>query len=81
MFGHGEPAPSSKGILSHRETQIIDAVEQGLTNRQVAEQLDISEKTVKHHMSSVMQKLGVPNRVAAVIAYQKSRLPSTHAAE
>jgi two-component system nitrate/nitrite response regulator NarL len=59
--------------LSSREGQILREVEAGLSNRMVAEKLRISEKTVKHYMSSIMQKYGVNNRVSAVIAYQKVR--------
>ena len=59
--------------LSFRESQILREVEAGLSNRMVAEKLRISEKTVKHYMSSIMQKYGVSNRVSAVIAYQKVR--------
>lgn len=57
--------------LSFRESQILREVAAGLSNRMVAEKLSISEKTVKHYMSSIMQKYGVSNRVSAVIAYQK----------
>ena len=57
--------------LSFRETQILREVAAGLSNRMVAEKLSISEKTVKHYMSSIMQKYGVSNRVSAVMAYQK----------
>jgi two-component system nitrate/nitrite response regulator NarL len=57
--------------LSFREGQILREVAAGLSNRMVAEKLRISEKTVKHYMSSIMQKYGVSNRVSAVMAYQK----------
>jgi two-component system nitrate/nitrite response regulator NarL len=59
--------------LSHRETQVLREVESGATNRMVAEKLRLSEKTVKHYMSSIMQKYGVTNRVSAVMAYQRMR--------
>lgn len=59
--------------LSYRESQIIYEVERGLTNKQIATKLNISEKTVKYYMSSLMQKLEVSNRVSAVIASQKLR--------
>jgi two-component system nitrate/nitrite response regulator NarL len=59
--------------LSFRESQILREVEAGLSNRLIAEKLRISEKTVKHYMSSIMQKYGVNNRVSAVMAYQKVR--------
>jgi DNA-binding NarL/FixJ family response regulator len=59
--------------LSSRESQILREVEGGLSNRMIGEKLRISEKTVKHYMSSIMQKYGVNNRVSAVMAYQKVR--------
>ena len=59
--------------LSSRESQILREVEGGLSNRMIGEKLRISEKTVKHYMSSIMQKYGVNNRVSAVIAHQKVR--------
>jgi DNA-binding NarL/FixJ family response regulator len=59
--------------LSYRELQILAEVENGATNRMVAEKLHLSEKTVKHYMSSIMRKCGVTNRVSAVMAYQKMR--------
>jgi DNA-binding NarL/FixJ family response regulator len=59
--------------LSFREGKILREVEAGLSNRMISEKLRISERTVKHYMSSIMQKYGVNNRVSAVIAYQKVR--------
>jgi len=62
--------------LTHREEQIIREVVNGLTNREVGDKLSLSEKTVKHYMTSIMQKLQVRNRVEAVTAvmeYWKSR--------
>ena len=59
--------------LSHREAQIMRAVEEGLTDREIGEKLDITEKTVKYYMSGILQKYGVTNRVSAVIAAQKLR--------
>jgi DNA-binding NarL/FixJ family response regulator len=64
--------------LSHREMQILLEVENGATNKMVAEKLSLSEKTVKHYMSSIMQKYGVTNRVSAVMAYQKMRQAGQH---
>jgi two-component system, NarL family, nitrate/nitrite response regulator NarL len=45
----------------------------------VAEKLNLSEKTVKHYMSSIMQKYGVTNRTSAVMAYQKMLHSGQHA--
>lgn len=57
--------------LSVREEQIVSHLMRGQTNREIVRSLDISEKTVKHYMTILMQKLDVRNRVEAVIAAQK----------
>ena len=53
--------------LTFRERQVLECVGQGLTNKEVARQLQLTEKTVKHYMSVIMDKLQVRNRVEAVI--------------
>lgn len=57
--------------LSIREEQIVRLLLRGRTNREIADQLRISEKTVKHYMTVLMQKLNVRNRLEVVIAAQK----------
>ena len=57
--------------LNKRETAILKALERGLTNRQIADELFLSEKTIKHYMTSIMQKLHVRNRVEAALIAQK----------
>jgi DNA-binding NarL/FixJ family response regulator len=57
--------------LTHREEQIIREVSKGLTNKEVASKLLISEKTVKYYMTCVMQKLHARNRVEAVTALRR----------
>jgi DNA-binding NarL/FixJ family response regulator len=54
--------------LTPRELDVLRHVAAGMRNRQIGELLDISEQTVKNHLSSVMHKLGVPNRLRAVTA-------------
>ena len=57
--------------LSKREEDILKLVAQGKSNRAVGEALDLQEKTVKHYMTSILQKLQVRNRVeAAMLARQ-----------
>jgi two-component system, NarL family, nitrate/nitrite response regulator NarL len=57
--------------LSKREEDILKLVAQGKSNREVGESLDLQEKTVKHYMTSILQKLQVRNRVeAAMLARQ-----------
>jgi DNA-binding NarL/FixJ family response regulator len=53
--------------LSPREIQILDNIAQGMTNKEVAYTLAISEQTVKNHMSSILRKLSVNDRTQAVV--------------
>ncbi len=58
--------------LTRRETEILYCVGLGLSNKNIAQKLRISEKTVKHYMSNILQKLRVENRVQAALIAQKS---------
>jgi DNA-binding CsgD family transcriptional regulator len=58
------PAPEDSG-LSPREVQVLRLVASGRSNRDIASQLDISEKTVARHLSNIFDKLDVGNRSAA----------------
>lgn len=60
--------------LSAREIEILQNLEQGLSNRQLAAKLFISEATVKTHLVHVYSKLGVDNRTAAITAARQQRL-------
>lgn len=53
--------------LSDRESQILHQVSRGLKNREIAVNLQLTEKTVKHYMTELMKKLNVRNRVEAVL--------------
>lgn len=59
-------ADPSSNPLAPRELQVLHHVAAGMRNRQIAALLDVSEQTVKNHVSSILHKLGVPNRVRAV---------------
>jgi DNA-binding NarL/FixJ family response regulator len=61
------PENSQPYRLTARERQILACVARALTNKEVARELKISEKTVKHYMTVIMEKLQVRNRVEAVI--------------
>lgn len=58
--------------LTKREEQILDRVARGLTNKEIAKDLQISEKTVKHYMTNIMQKLQVRNRVEAALVFKRT---------
>lgn len=58
--------------LNVREEQVLKELSLGLTNKEIARKLNLTEKTIKHYMSGVLQKLSARNRVEAVLA-SKSR--------
>jgi len=53
--------------LSKREEQILRLVARGLSNKEIGRELDLQEKTVKHYMTNILQKLHVRNRVEAAL--------------
>jgi DNA-binding NarL/FixJ family response regulator len=53
--------------LSTRELAVLDCVAQGLSNREIADALFVSEQTVKNHMTSVLRKLNATDRVGAIL--------------
>lgn len=57
--------------LTAREEQILESVSRGLSNKEIGRELDITEKTVKHYVTNVLQKLQVRNRVEAALLSQK----------
>ena len=60
--------------LTAREEQILKLVSNGLSNKEVGRDLDLQEKTVKHYMTNILQKLQVRNRVeAAIMARERFR--------
>ena len=61
----------SKGILTKREREVFELLIKNYTTRDIAEKLNISEKTVRNHISNVMQKLGVKGRSGAVVELLK----------
>jgi len=64
---YGSDAAPIFAPLSPREVEILDNIAQGMTNKQVAYALGISEQTVKNHMSSILRKLSVNDRTQAVV--------------
>ena len=59
--------PRDRSILSPRETELVQLVRQGMRNRDIAEQLGITEGTVKVYLHSVFEKTGVANRTELAI--------------
>ena len=61
----------SKGILTKREKEVFSLLIENKTTKEIADVLNISEKTVRNHISNVMQKLGVNGRAGAVVELLK----------
>lgn len=62
-----KPTSSPLDELTDREKQILERVASGLSNKEIAQQLFLSEKTIKHYMTNILQKLQVRNRVEAAL--------------
>lgn len=60
-----------KSILTKREREVFLLLVENKTTKEIAKKLNISEKTVRNHISNVMQKLGVKGRAAAVVELLK----------
>ena len=59
--------------LTDRERSILQLVAEGMTNKEIARRLSLSEKTVKHYMTNILQKLQVRNRVEAALLASRNR--------
>ena len=60
-------------LLTKREKEIFTLLIQSYTTKEIAKQLYISEKTVRNHISNVIQKLGVESRIQAVLELMKMK--------
>ena len=63
----------NNSILTKREKQIFEMLITNKTTKEIAETLNISEKTVRNHISNTMQKLGVKGRASAVVELLRLR--------
>lgn len=61
----------NKGILTKREKEVFELLISNHTTKDISKKLEISEKTVRNHISNVMQKLGVKGRSSAVVELLK----------
>jgi DNA-binding NarL/FixJ family response regulator len=77
------PTPQSAGFvlkhdlgLTRREQQLVQMISRGLTNKEIAAQLNLSEQTVKNHVHRMLRKLGASDRLGAV---ERCRVPGAFA--
>jgi len=71
FYALGQPEGADRHVaesagLTERELEILKAVARGLSNKQISEELWVTEQTVKFHLKNVYRKLDVPNRAGAV---------------
>jgi len=72
--GHRAQGSSWSAQLSTRETQVLDRLLENLSNKEIAAKLNISERTVKFHVSNVLTKFGVGRRADLILLrYQQQR--------
>jgi DNA-binding NarL/FixJ family response regulator len=67
----GASEPSELRALTPQERRILELVAEGLTNRQIGEQLFLAEKTVKNYVTSILTKLGLERRTQAAVLASK----------
>jgi two-component system, NarL family, nitrate/nitrite response regulator NarL len=77
LTGGRSPAAAANPLdgLTERERQILERVAAGDSNKEIGAQLGVSEKTVKHHMTNILQKLQARNRVEAALMARTGELP------
>lgn len=67
---HTQPEAGPLDELTEREREILEHVAAGMSNKEIAHRLSLSEKTVKNYMTNILQKLQVRNRVEAAVLAQ-----------
>lgn len=60
--------------LTRREQQLVEMIGGGLTNKEIANELNLSDQTVKNHIHRILKKLGVSDRLSAVEVCRIQRL-------
>jgi DNA-binding NarL/FixJ family response regulator len=75
--GPGDASTSLAAMLSSRELQVLEQLADGLTDREIADALVISPRTVESHVGNILRKLGVRNRAEAARLYRETSSPQS----
>jgi two-component system nitrate/nitrite response regulator NarL len=70
--GEADVVPGRLTLLSQREREVLSLVAQGANNRDIAQDLSISQFTAKRHVQNILMKLNLPSRAAAAAVYGRS---------
>jgi DNA-binding CsgD family transcriptional regulator len=73
------PTPGLPVSLTTQERRVLQHVAAGMTNAEVAQRMFVAPSTVRKHLENAYRKLGVSNRLAAVAALERARLPQADA--
>jgi DNA-binding NarL/FixJ family response regulator len=74
LLGARRTTPAAAAELTPRESEVLVLVRQGLANKQIARRLGISERTVKAHLTSAFQRIGVVDRTQAALWAERNGL-------
>lgn len=74
MLSKENEATLKTKLLTNRQTEVLNLVAQGLSNKQIAYQIGVSEATVKLHINALLRAVGASNRTQAVVIAQKMGL-------
>jgi DNA-binding NarL/FixJ family response regulator len=72
--GHPASARAASAVLSRREMEVLQLVATGATDRGIAHQLSVSRRTINCHVATILAKLDVRSRTAAVVTAARSGL-------
>jgi DNA-binding NarL/FixJ family response regulator len=65
--------PAARPRLSHSQQEILRLIADGLSNKEIAKEIHLSENTVKSHIQEILRKLGARNRVQAAVQAARER--------
>jgi NarL family two-component system response regulator LiaR len=73
-FAEGDRRTAPSSVLTERETEVLRLVARGMSNKEIARELAVAEKTVKAHVSNILQKLQLADRTQAALYAVRERL-------